>query len=321
MNAYLGNQLIASFEAYQTTPEWTYYSSDHLGSPRLITGSGGNTIATPRYAPYGESLSASGVNPTQFASMERDSATGYDYDHARFTGSGLGRFLRPDRFGGRVNDPQTWNRYAYSRNNPVVILDPDGKSGLFSDLYSRLSAAGAHFSAALEDFKDSRILRGSFKAFGVEIGAKSGIFHAKLQADASVEIESDKITAKLRGEASIGAKGTKADFGRYAEASVVLVNPSGYLPDGAKPKTDSGSTSGPFDASTSGEVTVSYGEGVASVEAGLDMIKVGAGVNEFVEGASALVGAVLNINQDLQNALPDHTPQAPCNTPETAPCR
>ena len=126
MNAYLGNQLIASYEAYQTTPEWTYYNNDHLGSPRLITGSGGNTIATPRYAPYGESLSVAGVNPQQFAGLERDASSGYDYDHARYNGSTLGRFLTPDRIQGRLSNPQTWNRYSYALGNAIKYVDPNG---------------------------------------------------------------------------------------------------------------------------------------------------------------------------------------------------
>jgi RHS repeat-associated protein len=58
--------------------------------------------------------------------MERDGASKNDYVHARFQSSELGRFLSPDVLGGKPEDPQTWNRYAYARNNPLGLIDPDG---------------------------------------------------------------------------------------------------------------------------------------------------------------------------------------------------
>ncbi|MGH7410887.1 MAG: RHS repeat-associated core domain-containing protein, partial [Candidatus Methylomirabilis sp.] len=48
-------------------------------------------------------------------------------DHARYCASVPGRFLSVDKLGGRPRDPQTWNRYAYARNNPVKLLDPNGQ--------------------------------------------------------------------------------------------------------------------------------------------------------------------------------------------------
>jgi hypothetical protein len=37
-----------------------------------------------------------------------------------------GRFLSTDKVGGSPADPQTWNRYAYARGNPVKYIDPHG---------------------------------------------------------------------------------------------------------------------------------------------------------------------------------------------------
>lgn len=39
---------------------------------------------------------------------------------------GKGRFLSPDVLGGKPEDQQTWNRYAYARNNPIKFVDPNG---------------------------------------------------------------------------------------------------------------------------------------------------------------------------------------------------
>src|SRR5215469_6483398 len=38
----------------------------------------------------------------------------------------LGRFNSPDPLGGDIGDPQTLNRYAYVRNNPLTLTDPTG---------------------------------------------------------------------------------------------------------------------------------------------------------------------------------------------------
>jgi hypothetical protein len=43
--------------------------------------------------------------------------------------SAQGRFTSPDPLGaaaGKEGDPQSWNLYAYSRNNPLLYTDPDG---------------------------------------------------------------------------------------------------------------------------------------------------------------------------------------------------
>ncbi|MBZ5599475.1 MAG: RHS repeat-associated core domain-containing protein [Acidobacteriia bacterium] len=63
-----------------------------------------------------------------FTGKERDSESGLDYFGARYHGSSLGRFVTPDPLlsSGRPWAPQTWNRYAYSQNNPLRYVDPSG---------------------------------------------------------------------------------------------------------------------------------------------------------------------------------------------------
>jgi RHS repeat-associated protein len=63
---------------------------------------------------------------------ERDAETGLDYFGARYYGSTMGRFTSPDEFSNdtHVSNPQTWNLYAYSRNNPLRYLDPTGQAAI-----------------------------------------------------------------------------------------------------------------------------------------------------------------------------------------------
>jgi hypothetical protein len=49
-------------------------------------------------------------------------------------GGKLPRFNSPDQLGGHVEDPQSWNRYSYARNNPLKYVDPNGKSAIAAAL-------------------------------------------------------------------------------------------------------------------------------------------------------------------------------------------
>src|SRR5579859_903538 len=66
----------------------------------------------------------------KFATYYRDSTTGLDYAQNRYYASTLGRFTSPDPFKaagtGLPSDPQRWNQYAYTRNDPVNRYDPLG---------------------------------------------------------------------------------------------------------------------------------------------------------------------------------------------------
>jgi RHS repeat-associated protein len=60
---------------------------------------------------------------------ERDAETGLDYFLARYYSGAQGRFLSvdPENAGASKDDPQSWNAYSYSRNNPLKYTDPDGR--------------------------------------------------------------------------------------------------------------------------------------------------------------------------------------------------
>jgi RHS repeat-associated protein len=84
-------------------------------------------LETHDYQPFGQEITGSfGNQPMKFAAMERDLSSTKDYVHARYFGSLEGRFLGPDKLQGYPDDPQSWNRYAYARNNPLKYVDPTG---------------------------------------------------------------------------------------------------------------------------------------------------------------------------------------------------
>ena len=63
-----------------------------------------------------------------FTGKERDAESGNDYFVARYYDSRTGTFSSADPLAGDPNDPQSWNRYPYGRNDPIDITDPSGKS-------------------------------------------------------------------------------------------------------------------------------------------------------------------------------------------------
>lgn len=69
----------------------------------------------------------------QFTGKERDSETGLDYFGARYLSSAMGRFTSPDipLIDQLAEDPQSWNLYAYVRNNPLIYADPTGNDCVY----------------------------------------------------------------------------------------------------------------------------------------------------------------------------------------------
>ena len=110
----------------------SYYLSDMLGSSRVVADSNGNLLDDCDFLSYGSEVCAasSSGNHYLFTGKERDSETGLDYFGARYYGSTMGRMLSPDAFykDSHVGDPQSWNEYAYARNNPLRYVDPTGEN-------------------------------------------------------------------------------------------------------------------------------------------------------------------------------------------------
>jgi RHS repeat-associated protein len=80
---------------------------------------------------------------------ERDSESGNDYFGARYYSSAMGRFMSPDPMlnSARPGNPQTWNRYAYVRNNPLGRIDPTGLYDMKNTCGSGDKACNAAFAA------------------------------------------------------------------------------------------------------------------------------------------------------------------------------
>ncbi len=65
----------------------------------------------------------------KFTGKERDAESGLDNFGARYDSSSMGRFMSadPKHINAHLFDPQSFNRYLFTRDNPLSYVDPDGK--------------------------------------------------------------------------------------------------------------------------------------------------------------------------------------------------
>lgn len=139
-----GGALAAEYSTIQNPePTTSYLTTDHLGSPRVITDGHGEVISRRDFMPFGEDLHAgvggrstnlkyslSGTDNIRkrFTGYEKDDETGLDFAEARMYQNRHGRFTAPDPLLASADpiNPQTFNRYIYTGNNPVNNIDPTG---------------------------------------------------------------------------------------------------------------------------------------------------------------------------------------------------
>jgi len=136
-NVWAGGQLVATYSTSSGQAALNFHFTDWLGTRRVLTDSLGNTQQTCHSLPYGNGEDCS-TTPTEnlFTGKERDSETNNDYFEARYYENSMGRFMSPDWSAqeepvpyAKLDDPQSFNLYAYVRNNPITGIDANGHFG------------------------------------------------------------------------------------------------------------------------------------------------------------------------------------------------
>ncbi len=104
-----------------------YASSPHNFPPSTFP------LSTISYLPYGESFVSQRLagEPARytFSAKEKDVETGYSYFGARYYSSDLSVWLSVDPLSDEFPHQTP---YAYCNNNPVILVDPDGRSPIYS---------------------------------------------------------------------------------------------------------------------------------------------------------------------------------------------
>jgi RHS repeat-associated protein len=109
----------------------SYPVADPSGSLSLVLDDRGLVAGRAAFDPYGGRVVTGppdAADALRFAGARRQQATGLVVMGWRHYDPSLGRFLEPDPVVAAVLDPQSLNRYAYARDNPLNLSDPDGRS-------------------------------------------------------------------------------------------------------------------------------------------------------------------------------------------------
>jgi RHS repeat-associated protein len=114
-----------------------YWHEDHLGSVSVVTNQAGAVVERMAYEPFGKRRNSNGVTDPNGTLAPGSTDRGYtEHEHmdevglinmnGRVYDPGLGRFMSVDPNVPYPDATQSYNRYSYTQNNPLRMLDPSG---------------------------------------------------------------------------------------------------------------------------------------------------------------------------------------------------
>ena len=109
-----------------------YYHGDHLGSSAYLTDEAGAITQTLNYLPYGEDWvdvhnSPNYLSRYKYNGKEKDPESGLHYYGARYYDSDISQWLSIDPMADKY---PSLSPYNYCADNPVILVDPDGREGV-----------------------------------------------------------------------------------------------------------------------------------------------------------------------------------------------
>jgi len=193
----------------QAGVEITYIHNDALGSPVAGTDEQGNVKWRSHYQPYGEELLGErqlfGVR-SGYTGHRDDPETGLTYMGARYYSPTLGRFMGVDPAGVSESNLHSFNRYAYSYNNPYRYVDPDGRAGVAAAEIFVMSVLGVGACAATQPCSE-RLAKGTaalVKGFQGVFSESEEDGDTERSTDDPVDLEEDLAGKEKLGDFSNG---------------------------------------------------------------------------------------------------------------------
>jgi RHS repeat-associated protein len=166
----ISGQLVAEYtDSPETrTTQTNYLTTDTLGSTRVVTSQNQTPNERYDYLPFGEEIGARWGRTTnqmfgvdgvkrRFTGQIHDGESSLDYFNARYYSSALGRFTSADLpFADQSpDDPQSWNLFVYSRNNPLRYTDPSGRD-ILENFSNWINGYGWQSNAQVQAEEDQR---------------------------------------------------------------------------------------------------------------------------------------------------------------------
>ena len=130
-------------EGYVTLADnrYHYYLKDHQGNNRVVVDGNGTVEEVNHYYPFGGVFAlTSSVQPYKYNGKELDTKNGlnwYDYG-ARHYDPSIGRFTTMDPM---AKDYYGISPYTYCLNEPIRLIDPDGKKVRIGTFWQRVAAS------------------------------------------------------------------------------------------------------------------------------------------------------------------------------------
>jgi RHS repeat-associated protein len=123
---YLGSQLLA----VQQSNAVSWVHQDPFVKSKRVTNGSGTVVSTIELDPWGGNTNRNNndaFQPRAFTTYTRDSIAADDAMFRRYN-RWWSRFDQPDPYDGSYSlvNPQSFNRYAYTQNDPVNFIDPSG---------------------------------------------------------------------------------------------------------------------------------------------------------------------------------------------------
>jgi RHS repeat-associated protein len=108
-----------------------FQHQDWMGTERARTTYNGGVEGTFASLPFGDGLttvSGTDLDAYHFATVDHDYEDETDHAQFRQYSEAQGHWFSPDPYGGSYDfsNPQSFNRYGYSLNNPLSAVDPSG---------------------------------------------------------------------------------------------------------------------------------------------------------------------------------------------------
>lgn len=157
-------QVVAVIKQTSTGTTVSYLHRDHLGSTTAVTNEAGTVVESLAYEPFGKRRVPDGrddpaglgdpasnlvalTTERGFTNHEHLDKLGLIHMNGRIYDPLLGRFVSADPTTPNPLDLQSYNRYSYTRNNPLRMLDPsgfaDGDPSWFESVASKVQHAVA----------------------------------------------------------------------------------------------------------------------------------------------------------------------------------
>ena len=190
-----------------TREETFFYHSDHLGSTSYITDDHANITQYDAYLPYGELLvdehSSSEDMPYKFNGKELDEETGLYYYGARYMDPKISMWLGVDPM---IEKYPEISPYIYCHNNPIVLIDPDGRQSKVPPTIIQIIDYGTKnskkFSSLMKAANVNKANINSVIRFGNETSTDPITGHIQITKDKRVKFQVIKLTHELSNRAN-----------------------------------------------------------------------------------------------------------------------